>query len=128
MIIIVYHYKNYSTLINNQYNYYYLCYIWQVASIAMDADEDEVSVVNQENKTTDEGKSWADIIPETERKKLQEEEEQKKQLEMYLPPRNRKTVKKVLLFVSILFKELSQGILNYKFLLHTKLPENNKKD
>ena len=61
----------------------------------MDADEDEVAVVNQESKTTDEGKSWADIIPENERKKLEEEEEQKKQLEMYLPPRNRKTVKKV---------------------------------
>ena len=69
----------------------------------MDADEDEVAVVNQESKTTDEGKSWSDIIPETERKKLQEEEEQKKQLEMYLPPRNRKTVKKVALCVSFLF-------------------------
>ena len=68
----------------------------------MDADEDEVAVVNQESKTTDEGKSWADIIPETERKKLQEEEEQKKQLEMYLPPRNRKTVKKVALFLFLL--------------------------
>ena len=67
----------------------------------MDADEDEVAVVNQESKTTDdEGKSWSDIIPETERKKLEEEEEQKKRLELYLPPRNRKTVKKVSQFVS----------------------------
>ena len=65
----------------------------------MDADEDEVAVVNQESKTTDEGKSWSDIIPETERKKLEEEEEQKKRLELYLPPRNRKTVKKVSLFI-----------------------------
>ena len=86
----------------------------------MDADEDEVAVVNQESKTTDEGKSWADIIPETERKKLQEEEEQKKQLEMYLPPRNRKTVKKVPLFVSIFIK----SILSYNFLLRAKLPLN----
>lgn len=66
----------------------------------MDADEDEVAVVNQESKPTEEGKSWTDIIPEKERRKLEEEEEQKKQLELYLPPRNRKTVKKVLLFVS----------------------------
>ena len=86
----------------------------------MDADEDEVAVVNQESKTTDEGKSWADIIPETERKKLQEEEEQKKQLEMYLPPRNRKTVKKVSLFVSVFMK----SILSKNFLLHAKLPLN----
>lgn len=76
----------------------------------MDADEDEVAVVNQESKPTDEGKTWADIIPETERKKLEEEEEQKKQLEMYLPPRNRKTVKKVSLSVSIYIRRTcSQG-------------------
>ncbi|KAJ7384592.1 transcriptional regulator [Desmophyllum pertusum] len=61
----------------------------------MDADEDEVAVVNQESKPTEEGKSWTDIIPEKERRKLEEEEEQKKQLELYLPPRNRKTVKKM---------------------------------
>lgn len=70
----------------------------------MDADEDDVAVVNEDSKPSDEGKSWADIIPETERRKLEEEEQQKKQLEMYLPPRNRKTVKKVL-FVS-LYKQI----------------------
>ena len=59
----------------------------------MDADEDEV--MNREEKPTDEGKSWSDIIPQTERKKFEEQEQQKKQLELYLPPRNRKTVKKV---------------------------------
>lgn len=61
-------------------------------------DEDEVAGVAQEPNSTDEGKSWSDIIPESDRKKIEEEEEQKKQLELYLPPRNRKTVKKVLPF------------------------------
>ena len=61
----------------------------------MDADEDEVNIVDQEIKAKDEEKSWTDIIPESERQKLEEEEEQKKQLELYLPKRNRKTVKKV---------------------------------
>lgn len=84
----------------------------------MDADEDEVAVVNQESKTTDEGKSWADIIPETERKKLEEEEEQKKQLEMYLPPRNRKTVKKVSWYFDLCWPCA-------KLPLNWKKPENN---
>ena len=61
----------------------------------MDASEDEVAIVQQESKPADEEKSWTEIIPETERRKIEEEEEQKKQLELYLPPRNRKTVKKV---------------------------------
>ena len=61
----------------------------------MDADEDEVNIVNQEIKPKDEEKTWTDIIPESERRKIEEEEEQKKQLELYLPKRNRKTVKKV---------------------------------
>lgn len=68
----------------------------QVASITLDADEDEVAVVNQGNKPLNEEKAWSDIIPESERRKLEEEEEQKKQLELYLPKRNRKTVRKVL--------------------------------
>lgn len=71
-------------------------FVAQVASITLDADEDEVPVVNQENKPLNEEKAWSDIIPESERRKLEEEEEQKKQLELYLPKRNRKTVKKVL--------------------------------
>ena len=79
-----------------------LCYI-QVASIAM--DEDEVAGVTQESNSTDEGKSWSEIIPESEIRKIEEEEEQKKQLELYLPPRNRKTVKKVLLLVSPVFHQ-----------------------
>ena len=74
----------------------------QVASIAM--DEDDVAGVAQEPNSTDEGKSWSDIIPESDRKKIEEEEEQKKQLELYLPPRNRKTVKKVLPFFPFVYR------------------------
>ncbi len=43
-----------------------------------------------------EEKNWEDIIPETERKNLEAEEEQQKQLELYLPKRPRKSVKKVM--------------------------------
>ena len=71
----------------------YTCF--QVASISLDADEDEVAMVNQDMKLKDEAKSWSDIIPSKERQKLADEEEQKKQLELYLPKRSRKTVKKV---------------------------------
>ncbi len=53
--------------------------------------EIEQKVENGEN----EGKSWDEIIPEVERKKALEEEEQKKRMELYLPPRKRKTVAKV---------------------------------
>lgn len=52
-------------------------------------------MVNQDMKLKDEAKSWSDIIPSKERQKLADEEEQKKQLELYLPKRSRKTVKKV---------------------------------
>lgn len=68
---------------------------FKVASISLDADEDDVAIVNQEIKPKDDEKSWTDIIPAKERQKLEEEEEQKKQLELYLPKRSRKTVKKM---------------------------------
>lgn len=51
----------------------------------------------EEGELDNQEKSWEDIIPETERKNLAEEEEQQKQLELYLPRRPRKSVKKVLL-------------------------------
>ncbi|XP_022671471.1 chromodomain-helicase-DNA-binding protein 1-like isoform X2 [Varroa destructor] len=37
------------------------------------------------------GKTWEDIIPEAERKKIEEEERQREQMELYLPPRQRRT-------------------------------------
>ena len=57
-------------------------------------DFEEESKVEEETPATEE-KSWEDIIPETERKNLEAEEEQQKQLELYLPKRPRKSVKKV---------------------------------
>lgn len=61
----------------------------------MDFEEESKT---EENAAATEGKSWEEIIPETERKSLEAEEEQQKQLELYLPKRPRKSVKKVLIF------------------------------
>lgn len=62
-------------------------------------EEDEELETRADETTEDEGrddeKTWDEIIPETERKKAIEEEEQKKRMELYLPPRKRKTVTKV---------------------------------
>ncbi|XP_077989573.1 chromodomain-helicase-DNA-binding protein 1-like isoform X2 [Glandiceps talaboti] len=43
----------------------------------------------------DTGKHWDDIIPEDARNKVEEEAKQKEQLELYLPPRVRKSVQKM---------------------------------
>lgn len=48
-----------------------------------------------EDDFEDEGKSWEEIIPEDARNKVDEEEKQKEQLELYLPPRIRKQVNRV---------------------------------
>lgn len=48
-----------------------------------------------EDDLEDEGKSWEEIIPEDARNKVDEEEKQKEQLELYLPPRIRKQVNRV---------------------------------
>ena len=59
------------------------------------AEEEEEIVTKPAESSASIEKTWDDIIPETERKKLQEEDEQKRQLDLYLPPRQRNTVKKV---------------------------------
>ena len=59
-------------------------------------DFEEESKV-EESETVGEEKSWEDIIPASERKNLEAEEEQQKQLELYLPKRPRKSVKKVIM-------------------------------
>ncbi|XP_070543055.1 chromodomain-helicase-DNA-binding protein 1-like isoform X2 [Ptychodera flava] len=51
--------------------------------------EDEPPSVEED---LDSGKNWDDIIPEGARAKVAEEEKQKEQLELYLPPRVRKSV------------------------------------
>lgn len=48
-----------------------------------------------EDDLQDEGKTWEEIIPEDARNKLDEEDKQKEQLELYLPPRIRKQVNRV---------------------------------
>lgn len=46
-------------------------------------------------------KEWDDIIPENDRKQFEEEEREKEELEMYLPPRSRKSVKKVITIIYV---------------------------
>lgn len=52
-----------------------------------------------DSKDQNNEKDWDDIIPESDRKQIEEEEREKEELEMYLPPRSRKSLKKVYLFV-----------------------------
>ena len=71
----------------------------QVADfVSMDFEEENKG---EESTTVGEEKSWEDIIPESERKSLEAEEEQQKQLELYLPKRPRKSVKKVMVLRNI---------------------------
>ena len=71
---------------------------FKVANFGIGEEDEEVETQTGET-TEDEGKdderTWDEIIPEAERKKAIEEEEQKKRMELYLPPRKRKTVTKV---------------------------------
>lgn len=48
-----------------------------------------------DSKDQNNEKDWDEIIPENDRKQMEEEEREKEELEMYLPPRSRKSVKKV---------------------------------
>lgn len=42
------------------------------------------------------GKEWDQIIPEDERKKVEEEERQQELINLHLPPRSRKTIQQVM--------------------------------
>ncbi|PIK40058.1 putative chromodomain-helicase-DNA-binding protein 1-like, partial [Apostichopus japonicus] len=53
------------------------------------------SFATMEDDLQDEGKTWEEIIPEDARNKLDEEDKQKEQLELYLPPRIRKQVNRM---------------------------------
>lgn len=68
---------------------------FKVASFAaFDEDkepEKEILPVNQD----DESKDWDDIIPETLRKRVEEEERNKEMEDLYLPPRSRKTLQQI---------------------------------
>lgn len=57
--------------------------------------EDEVSMQSAgDNKDAPCEKDWSDIIPESDRLKAEEEQKEQEEIDMYLPPRSRKTVKK----------------------------------
>lgn len=89
------------------------CGCLQVASIAMDEEEDMAEDIGEAAPSSQ--KDWMDIIPEGMRKKVQEEEEQKKQLELYLPPRSRKRVRKVRTYTS--FSQLFRTLFNVHLML-----------
>ena len=69
--------------------------VFKVANFGISEEDDEIQKEEGTEDLTNDGKSWDDIIPEAERKKALEEEEQKKRMELYLPPRKRRTVAKV---------------------------------
>lgn len=59
-------------------------------------NEEEVSMQSTgDSKDQSNEKGWDDIIPESDRKQFEDEEREKEELEMYLPPRSRKSVKKM---------------------------------
>ncbi len=71
---------------------------FKVASFAFDEDNVEVErpkhdVIKQENE--DDTKDWDDIIPENFRKKVEELERNKEMEDLYLPPRQRKTLQQI---------------------------------
>jgi len=69
---------------------------FKVANFGIAEEDDEMETPAAEmTEGKDEEKTWDEIIPEVERKKAIEEEEQKKRMELYLPPRKRKTVTKM---------------------------------
>lgn len=51
------------------------------------------SVKNDEEDSRSGQKDWDEIIPEADRKKIEEEERKKQEAKLYLPPRNRKSLK-----------------------------------
>ncbi|XP_033634619.1 chromodomain-helicase-DNA-binding protein 1-like isoform X3 [Asterias rubens] len=53
------------------------------------------STMDEETVVEDTGKDWEDIIPAVNRLKVEEDEKQKEQLQLYLPPRVRKQVNRM---------------------------------
>ncbi|XP_062610883.1 chromodomain-helicase-DNA-binding protein 1-like isoform X1 [Saccostrea cucullata] len=64
----------------------------QFKVVSFDNMEDEEIEQTPGTKTEEEDKSWDTIIPEADRRKIEEEEEQKRLLELNLPPRPRKSI------------------------------------
>lgn len=65
---------------------------FKVASFNFNEEDDEVVKTAAEDETAAEEKDWDDIIPEEIRKKVEDEEKLKEEMELYLPPRSRKSV------------------------------------
>lgn len=74
-------------MINTQLNN--ACSILQVANFSM-MEEEEIDM-----DTERDNKNWDDIIPEEQRRRLEEEERQKELAEIYLLPRMRKCATQV---------------------------------
>lgn len=63
---------------------------FKVASFNFNEEEEE-TVMSVESSKNEKEKDWEEIIPESERMKIEEEERQKEEMELYLPPRSRKS-------------------------------------
>uniref|UniRef100_A0A8D8QZD2 Chromodomain-helicase-DNA-binding protein 1 n=1 Tax=Cacopsylla melanoneura TaxID=428564 RepID=A0A8D8QZD2_9HEMI len=70
---------------------------FKVASFATNTDDDVKEDIKDGvgGGEEEESKDWDDIIPETLRKKVEEEEKAKEMEDLYLPPRSRKTLQQV---------------------------------
>ncbi|KAG8189231.1 hypothetical protein JTE90_013761 [Oedothorax gibbosus] len=67
---------------------------FKIASINF--NEDEVSMQSGgDTKDQPSERDWDDIIPENDRKQIEAEQREKEELEMFLPPRSRKTVNRM---------------------------------
>ncbi|KAL4122505.1 hypothetical protein QTP88_014827 [Uroleucon formosanum] len=67
---------------------------FKVASFTFDEEKD-ISDKSPSAQNEQENKEWEEIIPETLRKKVEDEEKAKEMEDLYLPPRSRKTLQKV---------------------------------
>ncbi|XP_014289519.1 chromodomain-helicase-DNA-binding protein 1 [Halyomorpha halys] len=65
---------------------------FKVASFAFDEDKETQSEPEQQDDDT---RDWDEIIPETYRQKVEEEERAKEMEDLYLPPRSRKTLQQI---------------------------------
>ncbi|XP_077966763.1 chromodomain-helicase-DNA-binding protein 1-like isoform X2 [Styela clava] len=69
---------------------------FKFATFTIDEDEDATptsTVRNEDEDSRDGLKEWDDIIPESDRKIIEEEERRKQEAELYLPPRARKSLR-----------------------------------
>lgn len=73
---------------------------FKYANFAIDEEKDLAQLENRHSKTSGEDgpkaeKDWDEIIPETERKKIEEEERQQMEADLFLGPRQRNKVQQM---------------------------------